>query len=111
MGQFLGFLDDQKEEIFDMKKKRKRVREDFRLIKKSWSHKILILTGFTLLLFLIFSLSIEGIVTKFYFNNEIALFLVTVLTISFIAERAIKLKRGRIYENFYSVYIAVVLVG
>jgi len=89
------------------KKKRK---EDIRIVKESWSHRILIFSGFALLLFFLFNLSLEGLIKEFPYSNEIALVLMTALTASFIVERTLKLKKGRIYENFYSIYLTIALV-
>ena len=89
-----------------MKKRKK----DIRVVKKSWTHRILIFSGFTLLLFFLFSLSLEGIIKEIPYSNEIAIFLISVLTLSFFTERALKLEKGKIYENFYSSYLAFSLL-
>jgi len=91
------------------RKYHKKRKEDIRIVKKTWSHKLLIFSGFTLLLFFLFNLSIEGIITKVPYSNEIALVLITLLTLSFLTERGIKLRKGKIYETFYSTYIALTL--
>ena len=98
-----------------MKKKRhgKKVvshRRTKKKLKNYLPHLILTLSGFALLLFFLFSLSLRGFADNFPLSEEISLFLITALTVTFVIERGIRLKRERIYENFYSTYLATTIL-
>jgi len=96
-----------------MSKKRRtppKRRKNIRTKKKSWSHYVLMFSGFALLLFLLFSLSLDGVIAEFPLGDEIALILITLLTLSFLVERGLKFEKDKIYEIFYSAYLALMLI-
>jgi len=95
-----------------MSKKREHVRrkEDIRIIKRRWSERILIFSGFALLVFFLLNLAFQKTIEIIPYADEIILALLTVLAISFLIEGFLRLKMGTIYEIFYSSYIAFILI-
>ena len=95
-----------------MKKKviRHRRRESLRIRKKRWSLRLLIFSGLALTLFFFLNLGLSRTIEVMPYANEVVLALITILGVSFVVESYLRLKRGSIYEIFYSSYIAFTLV-
>jgi len=79
-------------------------------IKKRWSHKILVITGFSLIIFFIAHIITTTIGSSIIYADEILLALISIIATSFLIESIYRLKKGSIYEVFYSMYISVTLI-
>ena len=79
--------------------------------RKNLAKKLIFITGFTLIIFFLITLSLQGVIEEIPFANTITFALITILTIAFLFERALKIKRGTIYEKFYSAYIGTMLIS
>jgi len=83
---------------------------DVRTQKRTWIHALLIFSGFTLILFFIFNLSLAGVLGDIRYSQEFVLLMLTLLTFSFIAKAYLRMKGSTIYEIFYSYYITLTLL-
>jgi len=79
-------------------------------IRKRWSHKILVITGFALIIFFIAHLTFLANDSLIPYTDEIILVMISLIATSFLTESIYRLEKGSIYEIFYSFYISITLI-